>query len=260
VAKPWTWDTPTEKPKLAWDEVHVWRICLNDAAPFLKRLTSILSADEKNRAKRYRFIEDRNHFIAGRGVLRIILCSYLDMKPSKLRFSHGPYQKPLLVAQADGHTLQFNVSHSDGLGLCAVTRGRELGVDLEKIRAGFINKKIPEHFFSHQEAAKLRALPDSFQEKAFFKCWTRKEAFLKAKGGGLSLKLDQFEVSFAPGEPAAILNIYDDPKERDRWSLLDIDPSPGYAGALVVEGFGLDLRYLQWETHLFDENYSPIPD
>ena len=141
VTKPWIWDTPTEKPKLAWDQVHVWRICLNDAAPFLQRLISILSIDEKYRAKRYRFIGDRNHFIAARGVLRIILGSYLNMKPNKLRFSYGPYDKPLLVAQPDGHALQFNVSQSHGLGLCAVTRGRELGVDLEKIE----RQELPHH-------------------------------------------------------------------------------------------------------------------
>jgi 4'-phosphopantetheinyl transferase len=249
MAKPRIWDTATEMPKLAWDEVHVWRVCLDDSALFLERLISILSIDEINRTNRYCFLADRNHFIVARGVLRIILGSYLNMKPDKLRFSYSPYNKPLLSDQLAGHVLNFNVSHSHGLGLCAVTRGRELGVDLEKICPVFINEQIPEHFFSPQEVAKLRALPNSLQEKAFFNCWTRKEAFLNAKGGGLSFKLNQFEVSFAPGEPAAILNTYDDLKERDRWSLIDINPGPGYAGALAVEGFGLHLKCFQWETH-----------
>jgi 4'-phosphopantetheinyl transferase len=246
--KPWIWETPTEKPKLARNQVHVWRICLNDATPLLKPLISILSADEKNRAEKYRFIGDRNNFIAGRGVLRIILGSYLDIKPGKLRFSYGPYEKPLLVTQRGEHSLQFNISRSHGLGLCAVTQGRKLGVDLEKICPSFINQQIPEHFFSHKEAAKLRALPVSFQEKAFFNCWTRKEAFLKAKGSGLSSKLDQFEVSLAPEEPVALLDIYDDPKERDHWSLIDIDPGPGFAAALAIEGLDLDFKCFQWEA------------
>ena len=254
ITKPFVWETPTENFKLAWNEVHVWRVFLNVTAPYQQRLKSILSVDEKLRAKKYRFLVDRNHFIVARGVLRIILGCYLNMKPRELRFSYGPYEKPVLVDQPDGHELHFNVSHSHGLGLCAVTQGRKLGVDLEKIRPDLINEQIPEHFFSPAEVAKLRALPIALQKKAFFRCWTRKEAYLKAKGGGLSFELNQFEVSFAPGEPAAILNIFEDPKEKDRWSLIDIDPGQGYTGALAVEEFGLDLRYLLWENHALDAN------
>lgn len=252
MTKPFMWEAPTENFKLAWNEVHIWRICLKVTAPYQQRLKSILSVDENYRAKKYRFSIDRNHFIVARAVLRIILGFYLHMKPDKLQFSYGPYEKPELIDQPDGYALNFNVSHSYGLGLCAVTQGRELGVDLEKIRPGFINEQIPEHFFSPQEVAKLRALPTSLQENAFFSCWTRKEAYLKAKSGGLSFDLNRFEVSFAPGEPPEILNIFDDPKEKDHWTLIDIDPSPGYTGALVVEGVDLDIRYLQWETYLFD--------
>lgn len=250
MKKPFMWETPTENFKLAWNEVHVWRISLNVTAPYKRRLESILSVGEKYRAEKYRFLVDRNHFIVVRGVTRIILGCYLNMQPSELRFSYGSYEKPILIDQRDGHVLHFNVSHSDELGLCAVTRDRELGVDLERIRPGFIHEEIPEHFFSSQEVTKLRALPISLQEKAFFRCWTRKEAYLKAKGGGLSAKLNQFEVSFAPGEPAAILNTFDDPKEKIRWSLFDIDPGPSYAAAAVVEGFDLHMRYLQWQSYL----------
>lgn len=253
MKEPFMWETPAENFKLAPNEVHIWRVSLNVTVSYQNRLKSILSVDEKYRAKNYRFLVDRNRFIVARGVLRIILGFYLNMKPDKLQFSYGPYEKPELVDQPDGHAVGFNVSHSHGLGLCAVTQGRKLGVDLEKIRPDFINEQIPEHFFSPQEVAKLRALPVLLQEKAFFRCWTRKEAYLKAKGGGLSFELNQFEVSFAPGEPAAILNIFDDPKEKNRWSLIDIDPGPGYAGALAVEGLGLHTRYLQWEPHLFHE-------
>jgi 4'-phosphopantetheinyl transferase len=247
------WKTPAEKLKLASNEVHIWRVSLDVTVSYQKRLKSILSVDENLRAKKYHFLSDRNRFIVARGALRIILGFYLNMKPDKLQFSYGPYEKPELVDQPDGHLLHFNVSHSHGLGLCAVTQGRKLGVDLEKIHSDFTNEQISEHFFSPQEVAKLRALPTLLQEKAFFRCWTRKEAYLKAKGGGLSFELNQFEVSFAPGEPAAILNILDNPKEKNRWSLIDIDPGPGYAGALAVEGLGLDIKYLHWEPHLFHE-------
>ena len=253
MTQPFIWEIPTENPNLAWDEVHVWRISLNHAAPFIRKLLPILSVDEKYRVGRYRYLKDRNHYIVARGALRIILGFYLNIKPDKLKFFYGPYEKPALAAQPHGHALHFNVSHSHGLGLCAVTRSCELGIDLEKIRPDCANEQIPEHFFSPQEVAKLRALPIALQERAFFKCWTRKEAYLKAIGGGLSLKLDQFEVSFTPGEPAAILNIFDDPKEKDRWSLIDINPGPTYAAALAFKEVGLHLKYWQWETNLWDD-------
>jgi 4'-phosphopantetheinyl transferase len=158
----------------------------------------------------------------------------------KSSFLKGPAKGPQAIREASTSKM--------------INAWTELGVDLEKIRPDFISEQIPEQFFSPQEVAKLRALPITLQEKAFFRCWTRKEAYFKAKGGGLSFNLNQFEVSFTPGEPAAILNIFDDPKEKNHWSLIDIDLGPDYAAALAVEEFGLDLRYLLWENHVLDEN------
>ena len=134
------------------------------------------------------------------------------MQPSELRFSHGFYGKPILIDQQAGHVLHFKVSHSDELRLCAVTRERQLGVDLERIRPGFIHDQIPEHFFSQQEVTQLRSLPISLQEKAFFRCWTRMEAYLKAKGGGLSAKLNlKYPLR---REAAAILDTFDELKGK----------------------------------------------
>ena len=128
-----------------------------------------------------------------------------------------------------------------------MTREHEIGVDVERIRPDLAGEKIAERFFSSREAATLRELPAHMRQKAFYTCWTRKEAYLKAIGQGITLHLDQFEVSVAPGEPAVLLSINGDPKEASYWSLKGLDPGPGYVGALAVKGHGWDLRCWHWK-------------
>jgi 4'-phosphopantetheinyl transferase len=138
------------------------------------------------------------------------------------------------------------VTHSHGVALYAVTRGREVGIDLERIRSDLAVTEIAGRFFSRQEVAMLRALPTEEQREAFFRCWTRKEACLKARGEGLSLPLDQVDVSLAPGEPDAVPGTERNPSEASRWSLQELIPAPGYAAALAVEGHGWRLACWQW--------------
>jgi 4'-phosphopantetheinyl transferase len=185
----------------------------------------ILSADEQTRADR---------------------SGYLDKEPSNLCFFYSPFGKPTLIGTSGEEMLRFNVSHSDGLALYAVTRGRMVGIDLERIRRDFTCEQIAKRFFSPLENAMLCALPKGHvREKAFFSCWTRKEAYIKAKGEGLSLPLDKFDVSLSPGEPVKLLNNSLNPQEVSRWSLLEILSAPGYVAALAVEGHGLNVTY--WE-------------
>jgi 4'-phosphopantetheinyl transferase len=132
------------------------------------------------------------------------------------------------------------------VALYAVTRAREVGIDVELIRSDLKIEQIAERFFSHHEIATLRALPTELRQSAFFRCWTRKEAYIKATGKGLSLPLDQFEVSLTPGEPAALLSTQPDPNEAQRWSLRELTPAPGYAAALAVEGHGWCLACWDW--------------
>ena len=164
-----------------------------------------LAADEQARAERFHFERDREHFIVARGVLRAILGRYLNRAPERLSFCYGAHGKPALAGEAGADAIRFNVSHSHGVALYAVTRGREVGIDLERIRFDLAVLEIAERFFSRREVATLRTLPTEAQRQAFFRCWTRKEAYIKARGEGLSLPLDQFDVSLAPGEPAALL-------------------------------------------------------
>jgi 4'-phosphopantetheinyl transferase len=152
-----------------------------------------------------------------------------------------------LVGESGGKTYSFNLSHSHGLLLLAITRGREVGIDVEWIHAEFAGQgqEIAERFFSPNEVAKFCSLPTDQKAEAFFNCWTRKEAYVKAKGGGLSVPLDQFEVSLSPGEPAALLHAAS-PRETSYWSMEELYPGPGYAAALVVKGRDLQLRNWQW--------------
>ena len=173
--------------------------------PAVQHLWQLLAPDEQARAERFIFHKDRTHFVVARGLLRVLLGRYLQRHPQHLHFCYGPHGKPELAPDMGDDTLCFNVSHAHGLALYAVTRQRDLGVDVEHVRPGFAEEHIAERFFSPREVAVLRALPVALQSTAFFACWTRKEAFIKARGDGLSLPLDQFDVAFAPGEPAALL-------------------------------------------------------
>jgi 4'-phosphopantetheinyl transferase len=224
------------------ETVHVWHARLDQIADQSSRIRHLLSADERDRAERFHFAQDRERFIAARALLRILLSRYLDSPPHHLSFSYSPYGKPALVGESGRDALRFNVSHSQGIALYAVTRGREVGVDVECVRRDVVGESIAEHFFSAREVASLRALPAEAQPQAFFNCWTRKEAFIKAIGEGLSFPLDQFDVSLVPQEPAALLSIRNDPLEASRWSLQALPVGESHVAALAVEGHGWRLE------------------
>jgi len=212
----------------------------------VRGLLRTLTLDERARARRFRFPRDRDRFIVARGVLRAILGRYLGVDPGRLRFRYSPYGKPALAGPFEDEGIRFNLAHSQGIALYAVSRGREVGIDVEYVRADLADERIAERFFSPREVATLRAVPAEQRREAFFHCWTRKEAYVKARGEGLSLPLDQFDVSLAPGEPAALLSTPGDPPEVTRWSLQALNPGPGYVAALAVEGNGWRLRCWQW--------------
>lgn len=241
------WDSSSPADlALSGDDVHVWCASLDQPATRFRRLVQTLSADERARAERFHFEQDGRRFTVGRGLLRTILGSYLGVEPSQLQFCYGCRGKPALAS--GGGTLRFNLSHSQDLALYAVTRDRAIGIDLECIRPISETEEVAERFFSAREIALLRALPVSISEKreAFFNCWTRKEAYTKASGDGLTRPLDQIEVSLAPGEPARLLCIKGDPREATRWLLHELRPASGYVATLVVEGHGWRLACRQW--------------
>lgn len=241
-----SWSSPPKTLTLSSDEVHVWRASLKQAASCVQSLQQTLSVDEQGRAERFHFQKDREHFIVARGLLRAILSHYLGREPGDLSFCYNQNGKPALGEAHGGDTLRFNLSHSHGIALYAVTQNRDIGVDLEYIRADFPCEQIAERFFSPQENSALRMIPAHMKHQAFFNCWTRKEAYIKATGKGLSIPLDQFDVTLAPGEPAVLLNTKWNSQEACRWSLQELSLSPDYAAAIAFEGSGCQIKCWQW--------------
>ena len=240
------WSAPPSKVVATSGDVHVWRASLDWEACSVQELTRVLSDDELARASRFHFRRDRDRFVVRRGLLRTLLGLYLDAVPAQILFGYNRYGKPSVVAEVGPEALCFNLSHSNGLALFAFSRGRELGVDIEYVRRGLAVVRIAERFFSPREVAELRALPSHVQLEAFFSCWTRKEAYIKARGMGLSLPLDRFAVSLASGHPAALLSNEEDPAEVSRWALQELAPGPGFVAALAVEGQDHRMECWQW--------------
>lgn len=242
------WGPPPNHLNLSTGEVHVWLSSLDFSPPRIDNFRRTLDDEERDRAARFHFQKDRDHFIAGRGLLRDILGRYLGLEPRRLQFRYSSYGKPDLAEQPRNERLCFNVSNSHGLALFGITCGRQIGVDLEYVRSGLADERIAEHFFSAQEIRTLRALPPRVQNEAFFNCWTRKEAYIKARGEGLSVPLHLFDVSLAPGEPAALLNTRVDDQEASRWMLRELSPAPEFVGAVAVEGSDWELKCWRWQS------------
>lgn len=213
------------------DEVSIWRARLGAFVEREGQFWATLSPDERQRANRFHFPIHRAEFITGRGILRQLLGQYLRQSPAALIFDYGPQNKPFLPAFP---SLAFNISHSGGLALFAFAHNLELGVDLERINPKINALDISQHFFAPQERAQLASLSGSAQIRAFFTCWTRKEAFIKAKGQGLSLPLDQFEVSLLPNQAPQLLHTHWNPEEAAHWHLYSLAPGPQFTGALAV--------------------------
>ena len=232
--------------ELMTDEIHVWYASLDQPVATFQRLTQTLSMNERTRAKRFHFKQDKKRFIVGRGILRTILGCYLRIEPSRLQFCYGENGKPALANTLGKGAIHFNLSHSDGLALYFFSQDREIGVDIERVHDIDDIEQIARCFFSVRENVMFRALPKSKKKEAFFNCWTRKEAYIKAIGDGLTCPLNQFDVTLTPGEPACLLEIKGDKQVASRWSICELSPAPGYKAALAAKARGLKLSYRQW--------------
>jgi 4'-phosphopantetheinyl transferase len=224
------------------DGVDLWRVDLEAIAADEPRWQQVLSSDELTRAARYHFARDRQRFVAARAWLRTILAGYLRTDPNRLTFTYSQKEKPSLGPAFDVSDVSFNVSHSGGIALLAFTRRREIGVDVEQIRRDSDLEAIARRFFSTHEQSQLAALPGDERTDAFFRCWTRKEAYIKATGDGLSLPLSQFDVSLAAGGNNALLATRPDGSEAGRWLLREVPAGPGYIAAVCVHGHDWKLK------------------
>jgi 4'-phosphopantetheinyl transferase len=214
--------------------VEVVSVPLTAAPAAAGELAQCLSDEERGRAGRFAFERDRRRFIVGRAWLRRLLASRLGLQPEAVEITYGPHGKPGLPPHLADSGLRFNVSHSEDLAVYAFSRGCEIGIDVEAVRAIEDADAIAERFFSARENSAYRALDPRDKPLGFFNCWTRKEAFIKAIGDGLYHPLDSFDVSLAPGEPATILRVDDFPGERCGWHLESLSPAPGFVAAVVV--------------------------
>jgi 4'-phosphopantetheinyl transferase len=237
---PSNWITPHEHPALHRGEVHIWRASLECEPAVLGDLETALCASETARAARFHFPRDRNYFVAGRGILRTLLGAYLGKSPESLKFIYGPQDKPALETQDPSFPVNFNLSHSHGLAVYGFALAREVGVDVELIRPEFTGDDIAERYFSSRELTELRALPQDLRAEGFFNCWTRKEAYVKARGEGLQIPLKDFDVSLTPGKAPTLESV-----DSSRWSLRSFEPAPRYVAAVVAEG--KDLKLLRWD-------------
>jgi 4'-phosphopantetheinyl transferase len=227
------------------EDVHVWFAFMDDMVLRFRSFFATLAADEIAKTGRFHFQKDRNRYALARGLLREILSHYGGIHPGELRFCYGAHGKPALAAERGDERLSFNLSHAHGAVVYAVTRGREVGVDLEYVSGDIDDRELAERYFSPREASVLGLLPSGLRQKAFLTCWTRKEAYVKSRGEGLSLDLQNFDV-LAQGDPAPRLRIESDPREAARWSLADLDAPAGYVAALAIEGGAHRVCYRQW--------------
>lgn len=239
------WPTAPAGLRPAADEVHVWAAALDRPAGEVAALSGCLSDAERERAERFRHEPSRDEFIVARALLRLLLAECLGTEPREVRFSQTARGKPRLAS--DPPPVCFNVSHSHGIALFALTGRCEVGVDLERVRPFSDEMGLAERFFAPREAAALRALDARRRTETFFRLWTRKEAYLKAHGLGLSYGLERVEVSHAPEDPAHIVHIDGDREAAARWSLRALAPAPGYVGALALRAHDYRLFCWRWQ-------------
>jgi 4'-phosphopantetheinyl transferase len=230
------------------DDVHVWSVNLDEPAAAVEGCAVVLSDDERDRAERLRAAHDRRRFIVARARLREVLAGYLDCDARDLRFRAGSHGKPQLDAPLP--PLVFNASHSCAKAVYAIAARGRVGIDVERVTRIVDHQAIADRFFSPAEAASLRALAVQDRPMAFFSCWTRKEAYVKAIGAGLSYPLDAFTVSVGRHRPAALIDHAHDPEEPRRWWLVDLPVAADYVAAVAFDGRTRRLRDCgDWSVH-----------
>jgi 4'-phosphopantetheinyl transferase len=230
------------------DNVHVWAVSLRVSGVTLNFLANSLASSEQQRADSFHFDRDRNRFVAARGTLRTILGRYLRCGPEDIELEYGLRGKPLLAGRFARSGLNFNLAHCEDLAILAVARGRDVGIDLERIRTIDGAQDIASHFCSPRENAEFQSLPARDRDLAFFRIWTRKEAWLKAIGDGIGQSLDKVEVSFQSNEAPRIIRLPDTVDIPSAgWSLRELTPAPGFIAALALPRNAAHVGCWKWK-------------
>lgn len=240
------WQPSTTVPALADDGVHLWRASLHADDARATQLAQLLAEDEAARAAKFVFARDRRRYVVARATLRRLLSGYLAVAPDAVGFAYEAHGKPILAPPLDDSGLAFNVSHSGDLAVFAFTRGRRVGVDVEFMRPLDDMHQVAATVFSPRELASFNALPPGQQHGAFYAGWTRKEAFIKALGAGMSYPLKEFDVTLAPHEAARLVTVARDPASVGNWQMVAFAPADDHAGALVVEATDVTVSF--WDA------------
>jgi 4'-phosphopantetheinyl transferase len=222
-------------------DLHVWRAWCEGDADLLEHCLTTLSADEVERADRFRIETACRDFIVTRAILRELLGRYLNLRRDEITLRYGLQGKPAITGKGEKSTIRFNVSHSHGLALLTFAYQGEVGVDVEWVKPEYPGKEIAERFFSAQEVAELSKLPPSLSREGFFKCWTRKEAYVKARGGGLQIPLRSFSVCVQDNEQQQLTD-----EEGKPWSVYPFAPDTEFQGAVAAAGSGWRIRHWNW--------------
>lgn len=240
------WNEPPIRPLLSGNDVHIWRAVLDVPGWRVQEFKEKLSVEERIKSEKFRFERDRSRFIAARGILRLILGAYLGIVPNEIRFCYEIGGKPRLLSSFATDDIQFNLSHSEELALYGFTRGHEVGVDIECIREMSEMEEIVEQLYSRRYRDLLSTVSPNEKQEIFFHWWTRKEAFAKGTGSGLTHPVDTFDALPVEGKSAGSVWIMEAGQQGQQWSMWDVSPADGFAGTVLVEGEGLDVQYWQW--------------
>ena len=240
------WPPAPEAIRLEPRQLHMWAAAVNEFVDQAPKFRALLSPDERTRAEKFRYAGDRNRYVIRRGLLRLILSRYLERLPSAIEFQHGAYGKPEVRGDGVGMPLFFNTSHSAEIAVCAITSACPIGVDVERTRQIPEIEGIARRFFLPRETRTLITLPADSRLQAFYACWTRKEAFLKATGEGITESLARVEVTLAPEEEPGVVSVSEDPRAHEEWQLQPFSPAPGYLGCVAYRNAPLALS--QWRV------------
>jgi len=222
--------------------IDVWVIPVRASEAVVSKFEAVLSQDELGRATRFRFEHLRRSFIVAHGTQRVLLSRYLKIEPAGIQFMYGTKGKPSISGK---NNIRFNLSHSGDFALLAVTLNCDVGVDVEQTRPLPDFANIADRYFSREETSELISLPAEQRERAFFVCWTRKEAYIKAVGDGLSTPLDSFRVTLLPGAPPRMVHLGGDTRAAEAWNIVNIDLGhPQYVAALAYHEAPCPLRVI----------------
>lgn len=241
------WEPMSPPLPLDIGDVHVWSAKLDHPAIVTEAMTTMLDSQEIARAHRFHFEHDRYRYRVAHGFLRTVLSAYYGLAPTLLRFGTNRFGKPYLLPVLGMPTIRFNLSHSHAHALLALTLDREIGIDIEAVRPLDDLDLMAQQVFSSSEREMLHTLTGAAKVEAFYACWSRKEAFIKVLGLGLSMPLDQFDVSLAPRDSARLVSIAGIRRVPYRWQLHDLPPIPGFATALATRGPCQNLRCMTWQ-------------